>query len=78
MKSMFASHIGIWSGTDPVRYPAELKSYVRTEFGDESPHWLVAESLGAHQGTPGRFRKRLFSWANALGSAARKLALSLL
>ncbi len=55
-------------GEYPSHSP-ELVKYVRTEFGDETPDWLVAETLALNGKRSARGRKRL---ANRLG-ASRKL-----
>ncbi len=40
-----------------VRYPQELVKYVRTEYGEQSPEWLLAEALGRDGRDPRRAKR---------------------
>lgn len=49
---MFAIPLGsMMAGNPPVRYPSQLTRYVRMEYGDPNPEWLIAEARAAREDT---------------------------
>lgn len=42
---MFVYLSGVRMDGDPIEWSPDLTRYVRTEYGDKSPHWLVSEAL---------------------------------
>ncbi|MFQ5838584.1 MAG: hypothetical protein ACE5HJ_07350 [Thermoplasmata archaeon] len=59
---------------DTALYSSELKKYVKTEFGDASPHWLVLEALNHNGKKPSRAGRWLAKWSVALRGVSKRTA----
>ncbi len=72
---MFAVPMGnVRLDPSPVRYPPDLVRYVRTEFGDTQPHWLVSKVLAPGGRKSGKALRRLAKWFSVVRRTAKNVS----